>query len=93
MKVDRPITKETVAAKYNNFYEFGSTKSIWEAAQALPTENWKVEVTGLVRNPRTYDLDDLKKKFPLEERVYRFRCVEAWAMVVPWLGFTMKRHH
>ena len=62
-----------------------------EAAQALPTENWKVEVTGLVRNPRTYDLDDLKKKFPLEERVYRFRCVEAWAMVVPWLGFPMKR--
>ena len=91
MKVDRPITDEAVAAKYNNFYEFGSTKSIWEAAQALPTENWKVEVTGLVRNPRTYDLDDLKKKFPLEERVYRFRCVEAWAMVVPWLGFPMRR--
>ena len=90
-KVDRPITDRAVAAKYNNFYEFGSSKSIWEAAQALPTENWKVEVTGLVRNPRTYDLDDLRKKFPLEERVYRFRCVEAWAMVVPWLGFPMKR--
>ena len=90
-KVDRPITDEAVAAKYNNYYEFGSSKSIWEAAQALPTENWKVEVTGLVRNPRTYDLDDIKKKFPLEERVYRFRCVEAWAMVVPWLGFPMKR--
>ena len=91
MKVDRPITDRAVAAKYNNFYEFGGSKSIWEAAQALPTENWKVEVTGLVRNPRTYDLDDLRKKFPLEERVYRFRCVEAWAMVVPWLGFPMKR--
>jgi sulfoxide reductase catalytic subunit YedY len=90
-KVDRPITDEAVAAKYNNYYEFGSSKSIWEAAQALPTENWKVEVLGLVRNPRTYDLDDLKKKFPLEERVYRFRCVEAWAMVVPWFGFPMKR--
>ena len=64
IKVDRPITDRTVAAKYNNFYEFGGSKSIWEAAQALPTEDWKVEVTGLVRNPRTYDLDDLRKKFP-----------------------------
>ena len=63
-KVDRPITDEALAAKYNNFYEFGGSKSIWKAAQALPTENWKVEVTGLVRNPRTYDMDDIKKKFP-----------------------------
>ena len=46
--VDRPITDEALAAKYNNFYEFGGSKSIWEAAQALPTENWKVEVIGLV---------------------------------------------
>ena len=89
-QVDRPITDEVLATKYNNFYEFGGTKSIWENAQALPTENWKVEVTGLVKNPRVYDIDELQKKFPLEERVYRFRCVEAWAMVVPWLGFPMK---
>ncbi|MFB2918259.1 MULTISPECIES: protein-methionine-sulfoxide reductase catalytic subunit MsrP [Aerosakkonema] len=89
-EVDRPITAETLAGRYNNFYEYGSGKSIWQAAQALPTENWKVEVTGLVKNPRTYDLDDLQKKFPLEERVYRFRCVEAWSMAIPWIGFAMR---
>ncbi|MGB7445403.1 MAG: protein-methionine-sulfoxide reductase catalytic subunit MsrP [Coleofasciculaceae cyanobacterium] len=89
-KVDRPITDELLAGQYNNFYEFGGNKSIWPEAQALPTEDWKVEVTGLVKNPRTYDLDDLKTKFPLEERIYRFRCVEAWSMVLPWIGFPMK---
>lgn len=89
-QLQRPITPEDLATKYNNFYEFGGTKSIWEAAQALPTENWKVEVSGLVKNPRIFDIDDLQKKFPLEERVYRFRCVEAWSMVVPWVGFPMK---
>ncbi len=88
--VDRPIADELLAAKYNNFYEFGRTKNIWLKAQNLPTENWLVEVTGLVNNPRTYDLDDLKKKFPLEERIYRFRCVEAWSMALPWIGFPMK---
>ncbi|MCL2936333.1 MAG: protein-methionine-sulfoxide reductase catalytic subunit MsrP [Trichodesmium sp. MAG_R02] len=89
-KVQRPITDEILATKYNNFYEFGGNKSIWENAQNLPTENWKVEVTGLVKNSRIYDIDELQKKFPLEERIYRFRCVEAWAMVIPWLGFPMK---
>jgi methionine sulfoxide reductase catalytic subunit len=85
---NRPITNERLAGTYNNFYEFGGTKNIWQNAQALPLENWKVEVGGLVNKPKTYDLDDLLK-FPLEERIYRFRCVEAWAMVVPWLGFPM----
>lgn len=88
--VDRPLTEEELATQYNNFYEYGGTKSIWKKAQVLPTENWQVEVTGLVKNPRLYAVDDLPKKFPLEERIYRFRCVEAWAMVVPWLGFPMK---
>ena len=88
--VDRPITDEDLAGRYNNFYEFGGSKNIWLNSQNLPTENWKVEVTGLVKNPRTYDIDDLKKKFPLEERIYRFRCVEAWSMVLPWIGFPMK---
>ncbi|MEE3716545.1 protein-methionine-sulfoxide reductase catalytic subunit MsrP [Tumidithrix elongata RA019] len=86
---DRPLTNERLAATYNNFYEFGGSKSTWQNAQALPIDNWKVNVTGLVKQPRTYDLDDLLKRFPLEERIYRFRCVEAWAMVVPWLGFPM----
>jgi len=88
--VERPITDENLAGSYNNFYEFGGNKSIWSNAQTLPTENWKVEVTGLVKNPQTYDLDDLKKRFPIEERIYRFRCVEAWSMVLPWVGFPMK---
>lgn len=88
-EVDRDITNAVLAATYNNFYEFGGSKHIWQNAQALPTEPWQVEVTGLVNNPVTYDLDALMSKFPLEERVYRFRCVEAWAMVVPWLGFPM----
>jgi sulfoxide reductase catalytic subunit YedY len=86
----RPITDRTLVGTYNNFYEFGSTKSIWQAAQALPTQDWQLEVTGLVNHPRTYDLDDLRQKFPLEERICRFRCVEAWAMVVPWIGFPMR---
>ncbi len=87
---DRAMTDENLAARYNNFYEFGGTKAIWLKAQNLPTEDWKVEVTGLVKNPQTYDLDDLTRKFPLEERIYRFRCVEAWSMVLPWLGFPMR---
>jgi sulfoxide reductase catalytic subunit YedY len=89
-EVDRPITDELLAGSYNNFYEFGGSKNIWLNAQKLPLENWKVEVTGLVKNPQTFDLDDLKTKFPLEERIYRFRCVEAWSMVLPWIGFPMK---
>jgi sulfoxide reductase catalytic subunit YedY len=88
-QVDRPVTNEILAATYNNFYEFGGSKTIWRNAESLPTENWQVEVSGLVKNPRTYDIDDLIKRFPLEERIYRFRCVEAWAMVIPWLGFPM----
>ncbi len=89
--VGRTVTKEDFATHYNNFYEFGGSKSVWEEAQRLPTETWKVEVTGLVKNPAVYDLDDLQKKFPIEERIYRFRCVEAWAMVVPWVGFPMRK--
>ncbi len=90
-EISTPITPEHLAAKYNNFYEFGTTKSVGQAAQALPTETWQVNVGGLVKYPQTYDRDDLLKKFPLEERIYRFRCVEAWAMVVPWWGFPMRQ--
>jgi len=86
---DRPLTNRELAGQYNNYYEFGSGKSVWQAAQKLPTDPWSVEVTGLVKNPRTYTLEDLLHHFPLEERVYRFRCVEAWSMVLPWLGFPM----
>jgi methionine sulfoxide reductase catalytic subunit len=88
--VDRALTDENLAGQYNNYYEFGGTKNIWSKAQKIPLENWKIEVTGLVKNPKTYDLDDIKKQFTLEERIYRFRCVEAWSMVLPWVGFPMK---
>ncbi|WP_072622370.1 protein-methionine-sulfoxide reductase catalytic subunit MsrP [Spirulina major] len=88
---DRPLTTQNLASQYNNFYEFGGTKSIWKAAQTLPTNPWTLAVTGLVKNPRTYDLDDLRNTFDLEERIYRFRCVEAWSMVLPWVGFPMRK--
>jgi len=86
----RPVTEQRYPISYNNYYEFGGTKNIWENAQKLPTEPWTLEVGGVVNNPRKYDLDDLTRRFPLEERIYRFRCVEAWAMTVPWIGFPMK---
>ncbi|MEM6453091.1 MAG: protein-methionine-sulfoxide reductase catalytic subunit MsrP [Cyanobacteria bacterium P01_D01_bin.105] len=85
------VTEQQYASRFNNFYEFGGTKNIWENAQSLPSEDWKLAITGLVNNPTTYDADDLLTTFPLEERIYRFRCVEAWAMVVPWLGFPMNK--
>ena len=88
--LDRPLTEETVASRYNNFYEFSSAKDdIWERAQFEP-EPWKVEITGLVHQPQILDIDDLCRLMPLEERCYRFRCVEAWAMAVPWTGFPMR---
>jgi sulfoxide reductase catalytic subunit YedY len=88
--VGRTPTEQIYASSYNNFYEFGGSKDIWKAAQALPTDPWTLEVGGLVKHPTTFDLDDLTQRFALEERIYRFRCVEAWAMVVPWIGFPMK---
>ena len=89
--VNSPITDEVTAASYNNFYEFSYHKNrVWKLVEKFQTRPWEVEVTGLVENPRTYDLDDLMKMMPTEERVYRFRCVEAWAMVVPWVGFPMR---
>ncbi len=75
---------------YNNFYEFSTSKEgVKPLAHTLKTENWKIEIDGLVEKPMTVDFDDLMKKFTLEERIYRFRCVEGWSMVVPWIGFTL----
>ncbi len=90
--VDRPLTNEAITASYNNFYEFSVEKGrVWKLAQSLKTEPWKIEISGEVEKPGTYDLDDLMHRFELEERVYRFRCVEAWSMVVPWTGFPFKK--
>jgi sulfoxide reductase catalytic subunit YedY len=85
----RPITEEKYSTTYNNYYEFGETKNIWKDAQALKQRPWTVKLDGLMAKPRTVDLDDLLKQMPLQERVYRHRCVEAWAMTVPWTGFPL----
>jgi sulfoxide reductase catalytic subunit YedY len=75
---------------YNNFYEFGVNKGDpAQNAGALPTRPWTVKVEGLVKQPKTFDIEDLLKLRPLEERVYRFRCVEAWSMVIPWVGYSL----
>ncbi len=77
---------------YNNFYEFSTSKTaVAVRAKGFVTRPWTVEVGGLAHKPRTFDLDDLLKLAPLEDRIYRLRCVEAWSMVIPWLGFPLKR--
>src|ERR1700739_1125559 len=87
--LDRPLTDEKLATTYNNFYEFGSQKSIADEAQALKIHPWTIKIDGLVDKGDKGDIDDLLKKMPLEERLYRPRCVEAWSMAVPWSGFPM----
>jgi sulfoxide reductase catalytic subunit YedY len=88
--VARAITDEQLATTYNNYYEFGSSKNIWQKAQALPIRPWTVTIDGMVEQPMEIDIDDLLARMPLEERVYRHRCVEAWSMVVPYSGFPLK---
>ena len=88
--LDRPITDEKYSTTYNNFYEFGTDKTIWRDAQALKLRPWTIKIDGMVEKPMTLDLDDLLKRVSLEERLYRHRCVEAWSMAVPWTGFPMK---
>ena len=90
-QVNHPLTPLEIAGKYNNFYEFSRAKDdVWETAEQLTSEPWSVEVTGLVKKPRKFDVSELIRRMPIEERVYRFRCVEAWSMVVPWVGFPMR---
>ncbi len=85
--VDRPLTDFEITGTYNNFYEFGSHKKISKTAQDLERRPWTVDIDGLVEEPLTLDIDDLIRRMPLEERIYRHRCVEAWSMVIPWSGF------
>lgn len=87
--LDRELTAEADATTYNNYYEFGTSKDIYEAAQALPIRPWTITIDGLVAKPQTIDIDALLKAMPLEERLYRHRCVEAWSMAVPWSGFPL----
>lgn len=90
-KLDRALTPEDVNARYNNFYEFGTTKNIVAAAQRLQIRPWTIKIDGLVEKEREIGIDDLLKAVQLEERLYRMRCVEAWSMTVPWSGFAMKQ--
>lgn len=87
--VDRPVTDEAISSTYNNFYEFGSHKRISSAAKALTARPWRIEIKGDVETPFEIDIDELIAKMPLEERIYRHRCVEAWSMTVPWSGFPL----
>ena len=88
--LDRPLTEEEVASSYNNFYEFTQSKQVYLFVDDFETRPWTVEISGLVEKPATWDVDDLVRRMPLEERLYRLRCVEAWSMAVPWTGFPMR---
>src|SRR5207248_3170293 len=85
--LDRPITDEKINTNYNNFYEFGSSKYVGKAAQALKLRPWTVKIDGMVEKAQEIGIDDLIRKMPLDERLYRHRCVEAWSMAIPWTGF------
>jgi len=90
--LDRPLTEERVAGAYNNFYEFGTEKDeVARNALALCTRPWTIEVRGLCQHPGRFDVDRLVREMPLEERLYRHRCVEAWSMAVPWSGFPLAK--
>lgn len=86
------LTPEKKVLSYNNFYEFGSSKADPEKnSQSFIVDPWKLEVTGLVNKPMTLTYEDLLKRFPLEDRNYRMRCVEAWSMNIPWVGFSLSK--
>ncbi|MBB1269405.1 protein-methionine-sulfoxide reductase catalytic subunit MsrP [Shewanella sp. SR44-3] len=88
--LDEGLTPEDKVTRHNNFYEFGTSKQDpFENAQQLNVDPWSLTIDGLVDNPITLNLEDLTRLFPLEERTYRLRCVEAWSMVIPWVGFSL----
>lgn len=89
--IDRPLTSEALATSYNNYYEFGSSKNVVSAAQRLPIRPWMVRIDGMVEKPIDIGIDDLLARMPLQERLYRHRCVEAWSMDVPWSGFPLAK--
>jgi sulfoxide reductase catalytic subunit YedY len=89
MTIDRP-TSHTDATTYNNYYEFGTDKAApAKTAGTLKPRPWTVSIEGEVKKPKVYDIEDLLKLSPQEERIYRLRCVEGWSMVVPWIGYSM----
>jgi sulfoxide reductase catalytic subunit YedY len=89
--VEDQLTPVEAITTYNNFYEFDTSKGgVATAAKGFVTKSWQVSVGGLVNKPRVFDLDELLK-FPLEQRIYRLRCVEGWSMVIPWIGFPLSK--
>jgi sulfoxide reductase catalytic subunit YedY len=91
-RVAEPLTPLQSVSNYNNFYEFTTNKeSVATAAAGFVSKPWQVAVGGMVHKPRVFDLDELMKVMPLEERVYRMRCVEGWSMVIPWSGFPLAK--
>jgi methionine sulfoxide reductase catalytic subunit len=87
---DRDVTPEAKAQSYNNFYEFGEQKGDpAQYAGKMKIRPWTVKVEGLVKKPQTINIDDIINYRPIEQRVYRFRCVEAWSMVIPWDGYSL----
>ncbi|TMH03555.1 MAG: protein-methionine-sulfoxide reductase catalytic subunit MsrP [Betaproteobacteria bacterium] len=89
MTMEKPTSFDDITA-YNNFYEFGTDKSDpARNAGKLVTRPWTVAIEGAVKKPKVYDLDELLKLAPLEERIYRLRCVEGWSMVIPWVGYSL----
>jgi sulfoxide reductase catalytic subunit YedY len=91
-RVDEPETSLEDITHYNNFYEFSTDKEgVAPAAAGFDTKGWQVSVEGLVKKPKIFDLDDLLNISPPEERIYRMRCVEAWSMVIPWVGFSLSK--
>jgi methionine sulfoxide reductase catalytic subunit len=90
--VDDPLTRETDIISYNNFYEFTTDKNgVADVAKGFQTDGWELKVDGLVERPMTLSIADLRALGPIEERIYRMRCVEAWSMVIPWAGVPFAR--
>lgn len=90
-KMDRALTDEKIVTTYNNFYEFGSHKNIWKAAQKMKLRPWEVTIDGMVEKEFTIEADALIKRMQIEERLLRHRCVEAWSIAVPWTGFPLRK--
>lgn len=89
-RTDEPLTPQKTVTSYNNFYEFGTDKADpIKRSGRFQSRPWTISVDGLVAKPQTFDIDALLTDFPLEERIYRMRCVEAWSMVIPWDGFPL----
>lgn len=89
-KLSEELTPYKDVTTYNNFYEFGTSKDDpARKSQSLITKPWTISIEGEVKKPKKYDIEEILKLAPLEERIYRLRCVETWSMVVPWIGFSL----